>query len=104
MLLHLELAKAAASAGIVQIDMGRGPKDYKEELKSGDLYVAEGRVARRVPAAAAHIARRTPARWLRNAVVANPTLFRAADQVLKAGGRARSTAQRAIRPVLEEIR
>jgi CelD/BcsL family acetyltransferase involved in cellulose biosynthesis len=102
LLLHLELAKAAAAAGIDQIDLGRGSKDYKEELKSGDLHVAEGRVVRRVPAAALHGVRRAPARWLRNVVVGNPRLFRVADRVLKAGGGARDVARRAIGPISEE--
>lgn len=104
LLLHLELAKAAAAAGIEQIDLGRGPKDYKEELKTGDLLVAEGRVVRRVPAAAVHWTRRAPVRRLRNAVIAHPALYRAADRVLKAGSRARDLTHRAVRPILGEVR
>lgn len=89
-LLHLALAEAAAEAGIDHVDMGRGPKAYKESLKSRELVVAEGRVVRRVPSAALHWARRAPVRRLRNVVTGHPGLFRVADRILQTGGRIRT--------------
>jgi hypothetical protein len=43
-------------------------------------------------------------RRLRNAVIAHPALYRAADRVLKAGSRARDLTHRAVRPILGEVR
>lgn len=94
LLLHLCLAEAAAAAGINHIDMGRGPKEYKEFFKSRDLVVAEGQVRRRVPAAALHWARRAAIRRLRNTVTEHPALFRVADHMLKRYGSARCLIQR----------
>lgn len=91
LLLHLFLAEEAAAAGVVHIDMGRGAKEYKELLKSRDLVVTEGRVTRRVPTAALHWARRAPIRRLRNTVMEHPSLFGAADRMLRTYGRARTT-------------
>jgi CelD/BcsL family acetyltransferase involved in cellulose biosynthesis len=93
LLLPLCLAEAAAAAGMNHIDMGRGPKEYKEFFKSRDLVVAEGRVLRRVPAAALYWVRRAPVRRLRNTVTEHPALFRMADQMLKRYGRARCLMQ-----------
>ncbi|MEJ2862347.1 GNAT family N-acetyltransferase [Actinomycetospora flava] len=80
---HLMLAEHAAADGVVEIDMGRGAKGYKDCFRSRDLVVAEGRIVRRSPAAAVHWARREPVRRLRNRVLADPRLYRAADRVLK---------------------
>ncbi|MCA1709048.1 MAG: GNAT family N-acetyltransferase, partial [Actinobacteria bacterium] len=94
LLLHLGLAEAAAATGMNHIDMGRGPKEYKELLKSRDLVVAEGQVLRRAPVATLHWARRAPVRRLRNVVTEHPSLFRVADQMLKRYGSARCLMQR----------
>lgn len=98
LLLQLCLAEAAATAGMNHIDMGKGAKEYKEVFKSRDLVVAEGRVLRRVPAAALHWARRAPIRQLRHTVTEHPALFRVADQMLKRYGNARCLMQRPGRP------
>jgi CelD/BcsL family acetyltransferase involved in cellulose biosynthesis len=90
LLLHLEMARAAAAAGICNIDMGRGAKDYKEWLKSYDVVVAEGRVHRASAAAALHWARRAPVRRLRQVVLESPALYRAADRALVGYARLRS--------------
>ena len=87
LLLHLAMARAAADDGVDLIDMGRGAKTYKDELKSGDTTVAEGRVARLVPAAALAWARTAPVRSARRAVDRNPRLYDVADRVLRARGR-----------------
>ncbi|WTD52884.1 GNAT family N-acetyltransferase [Streptosporangium sp. NBC_01639] len=90
---HLHMAEHAASAGLHQVDMGKGGREYKEWLKTGALMVAEARVARPSPVAAAQWLGRVPVNRLRTAVVDNPTLFRAADRLLKGYGRARSAIQ-----------
>lgn len=83
LLQHLGMAEDFAAMGLRLIDMGRGEKDYKESLKTRDLQVAEGRVARLTPGAAAHWAIRVPPRTLRNVVLANPALRDRADWVLR---------------------
>jgi len=90
MLHHLRLARAAADAGIHRIDMGKGAKDYKETLKSWDLFVAEGTVAGRSPLGAAHWARTTCGHWMVREIRKRPPLFTAADRVLRGYGRTRS--------------
>lgn len=92
---HLLLAEHAAAAGIVEIDMGRGAKGYKDCFRSRDLVVAEGRIVRRSPSAAVHWARREPVRRLRNRVLDDPRLYRAADTVLK---RAATVRTKVLRP------
>lgn len=87
LLLHLDLARSAAADGVQLIDMGRGAKTYKDELKSGDVTVAEGRVARRVPAAALAWARTAPVRTARRVVHGSPRLYGAADRLLRVGSR-----------------
>lgn len=90
---HLAMAEAAAAAGIRLIDMGRGPKEYKEKLKTGDLHVAEGRVARASAGAGVHWMIRVPVRKARGAVMANPLLLKTADRALKTYGRLRTALQ-----------
>jgi CelD/BcsL family acetyltransferase involved in cellulose biosynthesis len=103
LLLHVGMAEAAAAAGITTIDMGRGAKDYKEEHKSRDIVVAEGRVTRPSPAAAVHWLRRAPIRRLRHEVIENPSLLRAADRVLRGYARVRnSTGRTPVTPALTE--
>jgi CelD/BcsL family acetyltransferase involved in cellulose biosynthesis len=94
LLLHLDMAQAAAAEGISRIDLGRGAKDYKEWLKSYDLVVAEGRVRRASPVAAVHWARRVPVRRLRQVVMEHRALLRAADRVLVGYGQLRSGSGR----------
>lgn len=92
---HLLLAEHAAAAGVVEIDMGRGAKGYKDCFRSRDLVVAEGRIVRRSPAAAVHWARREPVRRLRNHVLDDPRLYRAADTLLKRAATVRTKVARA---------
>ncbi|HEX2301675.1 MAG TPA: GNAT family N-acetyltransferase, partial [Pseudonocardiaceae bacterium] len=90
LLLRLEVAEAAAGAGVRYLDMSRGARDlYKQRFKSRDLVVAEGRVLRRSPAAAWHWARIAPVRRARQVVTAHPRLLRTADRVLYTYGRMR---------------
>jgi CelD/BcsL family acetyltransferase involved in cellulose biosynthesis len=94
LLLHLDLAQAAAAGGISRIDLGRGAKDYKEWLKSYDIVVGEGRVRRASPVTAVHWARRAPVRRLRQVVMEHGPLLRAADRVLTSYGHLRSGSGR----------
>ncbi|MER7207602.1 GNAT family N-acetyltransferase [Streptosporangium sp. NPDC000239] len=90
---HLHMAEHAAGSGLRQVDMGKGGREYKSWLKSGDLYVAEGRVSRPSPAAAVHWMGRTPVNKARTIVLDRPHLYRFADRVLKGFGRMRTSAQ-----------
>ncbi|GAA2876385.1 GNAT family N-acetyltransferase [Streptosporangium fragile] len=90
---HLLMAERAAAAGLQQVDMGKGGREYKSWLKSGDLFVAEGRVSRPSPAAAVHWMGRTPVNKARTIVTDSPNLYKLADRVLKGFGRMRSPAQ-----------
>ncbi|MDK1475691.1 GNAT family N-acetyltransferase [Streptomyces sp. 549] len=92
--LHLRMAEGAAAQGLTQLDLGRGDKEYKDALKTGELTVHEGWLTRRHPAAVAHRARRAPARALRNAVVTRPRLFTPADRLLKRIGTLRTEVAR----------
>ncbi|MGW1540313.1 GNAT family N-acetyltransferase [Streptomyces sp. NPDC002309] len=89
LVLHLRMAEAAAAEGIALLDLGRGPKEYKDSLKTREIQVFEGWVARRHPVALGHRARRAPVRALRNVVVARPELFQPADKLLKQLGKIR---------------
>lgn len=87
---HLAMAEEGAAAGLRAIDMGRGPKAYKESLKTAEYHVAEGRVARLSPVAGVDWLLREPPRRLRNFVIAHPALAERADRVLKGIGRLRT--------------
>lgn len=91
---HLNMARQAAGRGIALIDLGRGEKEYKEKLKTGELQVAEGRLARATSAAGLHWLVRTPVRGARNAVLATPALRVPADRALKGFGRLRTSLRR----------
>ncbi|MEU2789737.1 GNAT family N-acetyltransferase [Streptomyces sp. NPDC007100] len=88
--LHLHMAEGAAADGLAYVDLGRGEKQYKDCLKTRELTVSEGWVARRHPVALGHRAHRVPVRALRNTVVSRPELFEPADRLLKRMGRIRS--------------
>ncbi|SEH02481.1 Acetyltransferase involved in cellulose biosynthesis, CelD/BcsL family [Nonomuraea solani] len=90
---HLAMAERAAESGVEVIDMGRGQKEYKDKLKTGELEVAEGRVARSSPAAGVHWVMRVPVRKTRATVMANPILLKTADKALKTYGRLRTVLQ-----------
>jgi CelD/BcsL family acetyltransferase involved in cellulose biosynthesis len=88
---HLRMAEAAAGAGVVQIAMGRGGREYKDWLKNGEFPIAEGRVARTSAAAGLHWVKDAPVRRARSAVLAHPRLYARADRVLKTYARLRRT-------------
>jgi CelD/BcsL family acetyltransferase involved in cellulose biosynthesis len=90
---HLAMAEQAAKTGIQVIDMGRGQKEYKDKLKTGEFEVAEGRVARASAGAGVHWMVRVPVRKTRATVMANPLLLKTADKALKTYGRLRTVLQ-----------
>jgi CelD/BcsL family acetyltransferase involved in cellulose biosynthesis len=82
LIMHLRLAEHTAAAGVRAIDMGTGVQRYKEELKSGDLFVGFGAAtagsARGAALAVARQVREDGGRRLAGAVKQNATLSRAA--------------------------
>ena len=84
---HLRMAEECATLGINIIDMGTGTERYKQTLKSYDVFVAEGVVARGALSAYVHRVRSTQANWVRRHVKRHPMLFRAADRLLRHVGR-----------------
>ncbi|MGK5631749.1 GNAT family N-acetyltransferase [Streptomyces sp. URMC 123] len=89
LVLHLRMAEASAADGLALLDLGRGDKPYKDDLKTGEFTVSEGWVMRRHPVALGHRAHRAPVRALRNAVHSRPELFETADRILKRIGKIR---------------
>jgi CelD/BcsL family acetyltransferase involved in cellulose biosynthesis len=89
---HLRMAEAAAEAGVTQIAMGRGGREYKDWLKNAEFPIAEGRIARASAAAGLHWVKDAPVRRARSAVLAHPALYARADRVLKTYARLRGTA------------
>ncbi|REE98928.1 GNAT family N-acetyltransferase [Thermomonospora umbrina] len=91
---HLRLAEGCAAAEITEIAMGRGGKEFKEGLKSREISIAEGRVARPLSRHAAgvalHWARAVPLNRARDAVLTNRKLYDRADRALRAYARLRS--------------
>jgi len=87
MIQHLRMAEQAAALGVQLIDMGAGPEQYKETLKSGDQFVGAGIVTRGPVAAGAHWARGAAAGWARGQVKRYPPLFHVADRILRHYGR-----------------
>lgn len=85
----LRLIEVSASLGIRLIDLGKGAKLYKDEIKSGDIFVGEGVVTGQSPLAAVHRARVASVQRVTRTVRANRYLFQAADWVLKRYGRSR---------------
>ncbi len=87
---HLRLAESCPDNGITRIDMGRGGKEFKERLKSREIPIAEGRVARATVGAGLHWLRAVPLSRVRSAVLNNPRLYDRADRVLKVYARLRT--------------
>jgi CelD/BcsL family acetyltransferase involved in cellulose biosynthesis len=85
-----QLTEALAAAGIRVIDMGGGAKNYyKETLKSGDTFVAQGIVTSRSALGAVHRVSSTLAMSARRTIHERPALHHAGDQVLRRSGVAR---------------
>jgi CelD/BcsL family acetyltransferase involved in cellulose biosynthesis len=84
---HLRMAEETAALGVQLIDMGTGTERYKQTLRSRDLYVAQGVVARGPLLGQAHQVRSALASWARHQIKQHPPLFRAADRLLRHYGR-----------------
>ena len=87
-LIHLFLkAEEAAGLGVHLIDLGKGNDPDKQRIKSHDLFVAEGIVARWPLLARAHRVRSGAVRRAGAQIRKHPRLFRAAEQLLQRYGR-----------------
>jgi CelD/BcsL family acetyltransferase involved in cellulose biosynthesis len=87
-LIHLlRKAEEAAALGVHRIDMGKGNDAYKQRLKSHDLFVAEGIVARGALLAGAHRIRNGAVSRAGTEIRKRPRLFRATEQLLRHYGR-----------------
>lgn len=91
LILHLRMAESAASTGINLIDLGTGFQRYKEELKTGDLFVGKGTVARRSVLATAQRAQSDARQWALRTVKSHPSLYQAAGTLRGHYRRARGT-------------
>jgi CelD/BcsL family acetyltransferase involved in cellulose biosynthesis len=87
---HLRLFEEGPAAGIEIVDFGKGTKPYKETLKNGEGFLAEGIITRRSPAGASHRACRSPQASVIRQIRAHPALFSAADAVLRRGAQVRN--------------
>jgi CelD/BcsL family acetyltransferase involved in cellulose biosynthesis len=85
----LRMAEGLAGCGVRSIDLGKGDKRYKEQMKSYDLTVAEGTVTGRSVLATARRVQHAPGRWTVRQIRRHQGLFTAADRVLKRYGRMR---------------
>jgi CelD/BcsL family acetyltransferase involved in cellulose biosynthesis len=83
MLLHLEMARAAAGLGVQQFDLGKGEDPYKVTLRTRELPLAECRVERRSLSALARRVETAPRRYAWRFVLGRPTLRRAARWTLR---------------------
>lgn len=89
---HLRLAMGCAEHGITEIAMGRGGKEFKDGLKSREIPIAEGRVARAGAGASLHWLRTAPVNRARTAVLNDARLYERADRVLRTCARLRRRA------------
>ncbi|MFE1001301.1 GNAT family N-acetyltransferase [Streptomyces mutabilis] len=89
LILHLRMAEAAAAEGIGMLDMGRGPAEYKDSLKTGELPVYEGTATRPGAGAALQWLGREPVRRAHGVVRARPRLASLAVRTLRGAARLR---------------
>src|SRR5690606_7911971 len=89
LVLHLRMAEAAAAEGGGLLDMGRGPAEYKDSLKTGELAVYEGAGTRPGTGAALHWLSREPVRRAYGFDRARPRLAALASRALRGAGRLR---------------
>ncbi|MEU8527327.1 GNAT family N-acetyltransferase [Streptomyces sp. NPDC048629] len=87
MLLHLRMAEEAAARGIGHYDLGKGAERYKDDLKTGELPLLEGRVSSGTPSAALRRFQADAAHGLRRAVAGNTVLRGMALRTMAGAGR-----------------
>lgn len=73
-LLHFLMAEAAASAGVETFDMGRGEHRYKDEIKNGEIALAQGRLFADSPAGWVHRVATAPRYHVRPLVKRSPRI------------------------------
>jgi CelD/BcsL family acetyltransferase involved in cellulose biosynthesis len=89
-LIHLkQMAGQLAASGIDVISMGKGAVRYTKNLKSHDMFVAEGIVTNRSVLGAAHGVQSSSTRWAVHTVRHHPRLHRVTDQMLRQTGASR---------------
>ncbi len=84
---HVRTVREAAALGVHLIDLGSGPERYKQTMKNHDLFIRAGAVARGPVVARAHRVHGAATEMARRHVKRHPTLFRAADRLLRHYGR-----------------
>jgi CelD/BcsL family acetyltransferase involved in cellulose biosynthesis len=77
LIMHRCLAEFTPSVGVRVIDMGTGIQRYKDELKTGDIFVGTGMVTAKSLLAAAHLARGVARPRVIGAIKQNPVMFQA---------------------------
>jgi CelD/BcsL family acetyltransferase involved in cellulose biosynthesis len=83
LLLHLEMARAAAGLGVRHFDLGKGEEAYKDLLRTWELPLAECRVERPSIRALARRVQRAPRRYVWGFVRSQPALDRVARWTLR---------------------
>lgn len=89
LILHLRMAEAAAREGIGMLDLGRGPAEYKDSLKTGELQVHEGACVRPGVRAGLRWLGREPVRSAHRYVRNHPRLADRGRRALNQVGRLR---------------
>jgi len=87
----MQMTEALAASGVTAIHMGKGAKSYTENIKSDDIFVAEGVVTARSALGATHHVRGAATRWAVRTVRMHPGLHDVADQILRRSGVSRRT-------------
>lgn len=82
-LLHFQMAEAAAGLGIRYLNLGRGYHEYKEALKTGDEVVVRGSVDARSPARLIRWTAAAPRRYLRPALRRFPRVEQVASRTVR---------------------
>lgn len=83
------MSRELAASGITALHMGKGAAGYTRELKSQDVWVADGIVTSRSVGGVFHLARASSARWAVGAVRRHPVLHDTADRALRLTGLSR---------------
>jgi CelD/BcsL family acetyltransferase involved in cellulose biosynthesis len=97
LIMHMRMAEFTPSAGIGVIDMGTGIHRYKEELKSGDIFVGGGTVTGDSLLAAAHRARGIASQRMITTIKRHPLPYETGKWLRKQYRLARSTHKRSSR-------
>ena len=90
LVLFRSLIEASASLGISYIDLGKGHEPYKQDLKTGDIEIAEGWIERPATAAVLRRLQRAPRRLVMDFVLSRPVLRRGARRALRGLGYVRT--------------